>query len=116
LALSLELDELIRHRVRGFHAEYLTADANTAIVRSTSGSVVLSERLACYTEQLPFGRPFDAPRHLALALSDGRVAAFGVPDAVIDAPLIRTLYGIDVRFMETEGGTIITPASGTGRG
>lgn len=53
---------------------------------------------------------------LALALSDGHVAAFGVPDAVIDAPLIRTLYGIDVRFMETEGGTIITPASGTGRG
>jgi ABC-type cobalamin/Fe3+-siderophores transport system ATPase subunit len=47
---------------------------------------------------------------LALALSGGRVSAFGAPDAVIDAPLVKALYGIDVRFIETEEGPLIAPA------
>lgn len=45
----------------------------------------------------------------ALALAQGRVAAFGAPDSVINAPLVRRLYGIDVSFVQTENGPIIAP-------
>ncbi|MDR2665398.1 MAG: ABC transporter ATP-binding protein [Oscillospiraceae bacterium] len=40
----------------------------------------------------------------ALALRDGRVAAFGPPDEAITEELIASLYGVHVRLCRTEGG------------
>jgi ABC-type cobalamin/Fe3+-siderophores transport system ATPase subunit len=40
----------------------------------------------------------------ALALYGGGVAAFGPPKDVVDAPLLRRLYGVNVRFVESGGG------------
>lgn len=45
----------------------------------------------------------------ALALAEGRVAALGAPGAVVSAELIRRLYGIRVRLIETESGPLISP-------
>lgn len=46
----------------------------------------------------------------ALALSEGRVAAFGPPNDVMDAALIERLYHMQVSLLETEAGLLITPA------
>ena len=40
----------------------------------------------------------------ALALYGGGVAAFGPPRDVVDAPLLKRLYGVDVRFVDSGGG------------
>ncbi len=40
----------------------------------------------------------------ALALCGGSVAAFGPPKDVVDAPLLKRLYGVNVRFVEFDGG------------
>ena len=45
----------------------------------------------------------------ALALLDGRVAAFGKPAEVMDEKLIEALYGLAVRFVQTEAGPLIAP-------
>ncbi len=44
-----------------------------------------------------------------LALKDGRIAAWGAPDQVMDEALLRLLYGVDVRITQTEHGRIIVP-------
>lgn len=44
-----------------------------------------------------------------LALSDGRILADGRPADVLDAELIRKLYGLDVVLEETSRGKIILP-------
>lgn len=46
----------------------------------------------------------------ALALLDGRIAAFGVPSEMMDAELIERLYGTRVQFVETANGPLIAPA------
>ena len=57
------------------------------------------------------------PQHAMLyarrvvALHEGRVAADGPPEAVLDEALVRKLYGVPARFVATEGGTLIAPAS-----
>lgn len=44
-----------------------------------------------------------------LAISDGTVAAIGSAHEVLTPDLIRTLYRIDVAFLETEYGRVIQP-------
>lgn len=46
----------------------------------------------------------------ALALSEGRVAAFGPPKDVLDAALIRRLYHIEASLVDTDAGLLIAPA------
>lgn len=46
----------------------------------------------------------------ALALSEGRVAAFGPPKEVMDAALIEQLYHMRVSLLETDAGLLIAPA------
>ncbi|MEN6470196.1 MAG: ABC transporter ATP-binding protein [Clostridiaceae bacterium] len=45
-----------------------------------------------------------------LGLFDGAVEAFGPPREVVDAALIRRLYGVDVALIETAHGPLISPA------
>ena len=45
----------------------------------------------------------------ALALCDGRAAAFGGSREVIDAALIKRLYGVSVDTFDTSGGILIAP-------
>lgn len=52
---------------------------------------------------------------MALALQGGNIAAFGAPAEVLNEELIDTLYGVKTNFIETESGTIISPASKTYR-
>ena len=44
-----------------------------------------------------------------LALSAGRIAAFGRPEEVLTEALIRKLYDVDVEFAQTNGGRVIVP-------
>ncbi|WP_312636573.1 ABC transporter ATP-binding protein [Oscillibacter sp.] len=44
-----------------------------------------------------------------LALCDGTVAAYGPPDKVLDAALLRRLYGVEVRLLETDAGRFVIP-------
>jgi iron complex transport system ATP-binding protein len=52
-----------------------------------------------------------AARHAdrMVALSAGRVAADGRPDAVLDAPLLRDVFGVEAYRAETEQGTVVVP-------
>ena len=50
----------------------------------------------------------------ALALCDGRVAAFGAPRDVMDAALIERLYHMRVQMIPAENGPLISPAIGEG--
>lgn len=50
----------------------------------------------------------------ALALLDGRVAAYGPPAEVLDAALLYRLYGVRVEFLKTESGMLIVPRAGGG--
>ena len=50
----------------------------------------------------------------ALALLDGRVAAYGPPAEVLDAALLYRLYGVRVEFLKTESGMLIAPRAGGG--
>lgn len=52
----------------------------------------------------------------ALCLSGGRVAACGAPQDVITPALIRSLYGIGVRFIETGDGVVLSPEPDGGQG
>ncbi|MEG1547632.1 MAG: ABC transporter ATP-binding protein [Clostridia bacterium] len=45
-----------------------------------------------------------------LALSCGRVAAFGLPETM-DESLIKCLYGMNVQFLNTQAGRLIIPQS-----
>ncbi len=49
-----------------------------------------------------------------LALHGGTIAAFGVPDDVMDESLIRLLYGMEVEFMDAGKTRLIVPAPGRG--
>ena len=44
-----------------------------------------------------------------LALSGGRVAAFGKPQDVLTREIVSSLYGVDVTFADTEGGRVLVP-------
>jgi len=44
-----------------------------------------------------------------LAILDGGIAAWGRPSEVMDETLVRRLYGIEVRFVESENGVLICP-------
>lgn len=44
-----------------------------------------------------------------LALADGSVAALGSAQEVLTPELIKTLYGVDVAFTQTEGGCVLVP-------
>jgi len=79
LAPALELDELIGHGIRGLGAIDLPAEPDTAVVRASGGRVVLAEGLAGHPEQLPLGRPFHPPGHLALAFPNVRIALVAAP-------------------------------------
>lgn len=48
---------------------------------------------------------------MALALLDGRVAAFGKPKEALTAELISDLYDVAVRFVETEDGSMLAPVT-----
>ena len=47
-----------------------------------------------------------------LALHDGTVAAHGTAKDVLTPELMRKLYGIDVAFTDTQGGSVIVPLMG----
>ena len=47
-----------------------------------------------------------------LAISGGTVAAMGQAEQVLTSELIRTLYRIEVNFLETENGRVIQPVMG----
>ncbi len=44
-----------------------------------------------------------------LALKNGRVTAWGPPDEVLDEDLLRLLYGVNVRIVDTDAGRMIAP-------
>ena len=44
-----------------------------------------------------------------LALSGGQVAALGTPDEALTPELVKTLYGVDAVFEQTEYGRVIAP-------
>ena len=44
-----------------------------------------------------------------LALHEGRVAAHGKPDELLDAALILRLYGVDAEFVPSNSGSVIVP-------
>lgn len=44
-----------------------------------------------------------------LALKDGKVEAFGTPNAMLTEELVFRLYGIQVQFLQTENGCMILP-------
>lgn len=48
-----------------------------------------------------------------LALSGGSVAAFGPAGTVLTGELMKTLYRIDVRFLDTPEGRVIQPLTGS---
>jgi iron complex transport system ATP-binding protein len=52
-----------------------------------------------------------AARHAdrMIALSAGRLVADGVPDAVLGAPLLRDVFGVEAYRAETEYGTVVVP-------
>lgn len=50
-----------------------------------------------------------------LALKDGRVAAWGQPDKIVDEALLRLLYGVDVHIVDTKEGRMIAPMLGGSR-
>lgn len=45
----------------------------------------------------------------AVALLDGTIAAFGLPNDIVDAALIEKLYGVSVRLIDTAQGALISP-------
>ncbi len=49
-----------------------------------------------------------------LALHGGRVLAHGAPEAVLTAPTLQTLYGVDVCLADTPAGRVILPVAGEG--
>jgi iron complex transport system ATP-binding protein len=52
-----------------------------------------------------------AARHAdrMVALSAGRVVADGPPDSVLNAPLLRDVFGVEAFRAETESGTVVVP-------
>ncbi len=44
-----------------------------------------------------------------LALCDGTVAAYGPPEEVLDAGLLRRLYSVEVRLLDTDAGRFVIP-------
>ena len=44
-----------------------------------------------------------------LALSAGRIAAFGAPEDIFDSELVKRLYGIEAEFADTGSGRIMIP-------
>ena len=69
---------------------------------STQGYTVL---LSCHNPQhaLLYARR-------VIALADGAVCADGAPESVLDAALIRKLYGVDAHFIRTQDGVLIAPS------
>ncbi len=51
----------------------------------------------------------------ALALLGGETAAFGPPEDVMDADLIRRLYGVEAEMVRTEHGSLLSPVFGVRR-
>lgn len=44
-----------------------------------------------------------------LALKDGKVAAFGMPEEVLSEELVHNLYGVKTKFIHSENGSMIVP-------
>ncbi len=53
---------------------------------------------------------------VALALQNGKTAAFGRPEEALSPELIRSLYDVDVEYVETASGSVLVPLSGKERG
>ncbi|MBP3655719.1 MAG: ABC transporter ATP-binding protein [Clostridia bacterium] len=51
-----------------------------------------------------------------LALSGGRVAAMGEPEAVLTEELMAQLYGVRTEFADTAGGRVLVPVTAEARG
>ncbi len=94
----------------------LLMDEPTASLDYGNQALVLSHARALADEGYTVLLSTHNPQHAlwyadtALALSDGKVAAFGRPDRILNPELIKKLYGVQTEFVETERGLLISPA------
>jgi len=93
---TASLDYGNQHRVLSCVAELAHRDGLTVILSTHNPQHALT-----YADDL-------------LALSDGRVLANGEPHMVLTEELLKNLYGVDVRLLDTEAGRAVLPASEVG--
>lgn len=100
------------------NAKTLLMDEPTASLDYGNQSLVLQQVRALADEGYTVLLSTHNPQHAlwyadrALALLDGTIEAQGVPCEVVNASLIRKLYGVEVLLVETEQGPLISPAIG----
>jgi len=93
----------------------LLMDEPTASLDYGNQSLVLKQVRALADEGYTVLLSTHNPQHAiwyadsALALLDGETAALGRPDRVLNAELIRRLYGVRVNLVETEHGPLLSP-------
>lgn len=93
----------------------LLMDEPTASLDYGNQNMVMSRARALADEGYCILLSTHSPQHAlwyadkALAMLDGRIAAFGPPREVMDRELIRRLYDLSVRFVQTEAGPLIAP-------
>lgn len=94
----------------------LLMDEPTASLDYGNQSLVLRQARALANEGYTVLLSTHNPQHAiwyadcALALLNGGVEALGSPKKVVDAALIRRLYGVDVALVDTDQGPLISPA------
>ena len=97
------------------NAKTLLMDEPTASLDYGHQSLVLRRVRALADEGYTVLLSTHNPQHAlwyadrALALLDGKAAAFGLPGEIVDAALIEKLYGVKVLLIETAQGPLISP-------
>ena len=96
-------------------ARVLLMDEPTASLDYGNQTMVLSRVRALTQEGYTVLMSTHNPQHAlfyadrVLALQNGRIAAFGKPDEVMDPELLERLYGVRTRFAPLTEGQIIVP-------
>ena len=102
-------------RALAVEPEILLMDEPTASLDYGNQSLVLQQVRALADDGYTILLSTHNPQHAlwyanaALALYDGAVAAFGQSREVVNAALIRTLYGVEAALVETANGPLISP-------
>lgn len=97
------------------NTKILLMDEPTASLDYGNQSLVLRQVRALADEGYTILLSTHNPQHAlwyadsVLALSGGMAAAFGQTREVVNAALIRVLYGVDAAFVETANGPLISP-------
>lgn len=101
------------------NAKTLLMDEPTASLDYGNQSLVLRQVRLLADEGFTVLLSTHNPQHAiwyadsALALCQGKVEAFGPAKSVVNAALVRRLYGVDVTLIDTEQGPLISPAIGS---